>query len=44
MMEVLAKMGRLGEKKDKNILSDLTPEEKAKIRASTATESSGSKM
>lgn len=32
-MNVLAKMGRMGEKKRADVMDDLSPEEKAKIRA-----------
>lgn len=37
MMEVLHKMGRMGDKKRADVMDDLTPEQKAKVRAAAAT-------
>ena len=36
-MEVLHKMGRMGDKKRADVMDDLTPEQKAKVRAAAAT-------
>ena len=37
MMNVLHNMGRMGEKKRADVMDDLTPEQKAKVRAAAAT-------